>query len=57
MLIDKEEIIKSLVKAIIALLESIEDNTEMALLIVKYDLEIPILRTYKEAINNPNYSP
>ena len=56
MLIDKEEKIKSLVKVIIILLKSIKDNTKIVLLIIKYNLKIPILRTYKEAINNPNYS-
>ena len=56
MLIDKEEKIKSLIKAIIILLEFTEDNTKVILLIIKYDLEIPILRTYKEVINNLNYS-
>ena len=31
-------------------------DIKLVLLIIKYDLEIPIPKTYKEAINNPNYS-
>ena len=54
--IDKEERILKIVKAIIALINLLEDNTELVLLIVKYDLEIPILRTYNKAVNDPNYS-
>ena len=60
MLIDKEEKIKSLIKAIIILLKFIKDNTKMILLIIKYNLKynlkILILKTYKEVINNPNYN-
>ena len=56
MLINKEEKIKSLIKAIIILLEFIKDNTKIILLIIKYNLKILILRTYKEVINNPNYN-
>ena len=43
-------------KAIIALINLLEDDTELVLLVVKHDLEIPILRTYNEAVNDPNYS-
>ena len=31
-------------------------DTKLVLLITKYNLEIPIPRTYKEAINDLNYS-
>ena len=54
--INKEERILKIVKAIIALINLLEDNTKLALLIVKYNLKIPIPRTYNEAVNNPNYS-
>ena len=54
--IDKEERILKIAKAIIALINLLEDDTELVLLIIKHDLEIPILRTYNEAVNNPNYS-
>ena len=53
---DEEERILKMAKAMIALIDLLEDDTELALLIVKHNLEIPILRTYNEAINNPNYS-
>ena len=43
-------------KAIIALINLLEDDTELALLAAKYNLEIPIPRTYNEAVNDPNYS-
>jgi len=56
MLIDEEERILKIAKAIIALINLLEDNTELVLLIIKYDLKIPILRTYNEAVNNPNYN-
>ena len=54
--IDKEERVLKIVKAIIALINLLEDNTKLVLLIVKYDLEIPIPRTYNKIVNNPNYS-
>jgi len=54
--INKEEKITSLIKAIIALLNLTNNNTKLVLLAIKHDLEIPIPRTYKEAINNPNYN-
>ena len=54
--IDEEEQVLKIVKAIIALINLLEDNTKLVLLAVKHDLEIPIPRTYDEAINNPNYS-
>ena len=53
---DEEEWVLKIAKAIIALINLLEDNTKLALLVVKHDLEIPIPRTYDEAINNPNYS-
>ena len=54
--IDEEERILKIAKAIIALINLLEDDTKLVLLIVKYDLEIPILRTYNKAVNDPNYS-
>jgi hypothetical protein len=54
--IDKEEWVLKIVKAIIALINLLEDNTKLVLLIIKYNLEIPIPRTYNKVINNPNYS-
>jgi hypothetical protein len=56
MLIDEEERILKIVKAIITLINLLEDNTELILLAVKHDLEIPIPRTYDEAVNDLNYS-
>jgi hypothetical protein len=56
MSIDEEEWVLKIIKAIIALINLLEDNTKLVLLIVKYDLEIPIPRTYNKAINDPNYS-
>jgi hypothetical protein len=53
---DKEEQMLKTVKAILTLLNSLKDETELALLITKDDLKIPILRTYKEVINDLNYS-
>ena len=54
--IDEEERILKMAKAIIALINLLEDDTKLALLIVKYDLKIPILRTYNKAVNDPNYN-
>ena len=54
--IDEEERILKIAKAIITLINLLEDNTKLALLVIKHDLKIPILRTYNEAVNNPNYS-
>ena len=57
MLINKKEKMLSIAKAIIALFNLINNkDTKLALLITKYNLEILIPRTYKEAINNPNYN-
>jgi hypothetical protein len=56
MLIDKEERVLKIIKAIITLINLLEDNTKLVLLIVKYDLEISIPRTYNKVVNNLNYS-
>jgi hypothetical protein len=54
--IDEEERVSKIVKAIITLINLLEDNTKLALLVAKYNLEIPIPRTYNKAVNNPNYN-
>ena len=54
--INEEERILKMAKAIIALINLLEDDTKLALLVVKHNLKIPILRTYNKAVNNPNYS-
>jgi hypothetical protein len=54
--IDKEERVLKIVKAIITLIDLLEDDIKLVLLIVKYNLEIPILRTYNKVVNNLNYS-
>ena len=57
MLINKEERILSIIKAIIILLNLINNkDIKLILLIIKYNLEILILKTYKEVINNLNYN-
>ena len=57
MLINKEEKILSIIKAIIILLNLINNkDIKLILLIIKYNLEILILKTYKEVINNLNYN-
>ena len=57
MLIDKKKRQSKLVKAIITISESFnKNNTELTLIGAQYDLNIPILRTYKKAINNTNYN-
>ena len=57
MLINKKKRILNIVKAIIILFNLINNkDIKLVLLIIKYNLEILILRTYKEAINNPNYN-
>jgi len=53
---DEEERISKIIKAIITLINSLEDNTKLVLLVVKYNLEILIPRTYNKVINNPNYN-
>ncbi len=55
-LINKEERILSIIKAIIILNLIENKNIKLVLLIIKNNLEILIPRTYKEVINNPNYS-
>jgi hypothetical protein len=56
MLINKEERILKIIKAIIALINLVKDNTKLVLLIIKYDLEILIPKTYNKVVNNPNYN-
>ena len=57
MLINKEERILNIIKVIITLFNLIEnEDIKLILLIIKHDLEILILKTYKKAINNPNYN-
>jgi len=53
---DEEERTSKMAKTMIALIDLLEDDTELALLAAKHDLEIPIPRTYDEAVNDPNYS-
>jgi hypothetical protein len=43
-------------KAIITLINLLEDNTKLVLLVVKHNLEIPIPRIYNKAVNDSNYS-
>ena len=54
--INKEERVLKIVKAIITLINLLEDNTKLVLLIIKHDLEIPIPRTYNKVVNNLNYN-
>ena len=54
--INKEERILKIIKAIITLINLLEDNIKLVLLIIKYNLEIPIPRTYNKTVNNPNYN-
>ena len=54
--INKEERVLKIVKTIIAFINLLEDNTKLVLLIIKYNLEIPIPKTYNKVVNNPNYN-
>jgi hypothetical protein len=54
--INKEERILKIIKAIITLINLLKDNIKLVLLIIKYNLEIPILRTYNKIVNNLNYN-
>jgi hypothetical protein len=54
--IDEEEWVLKIVKAIIALIDLLEDNTKLVLLAVKHNLEIPIPKTYNKVVNDLNYS-
>jgi hypothetical protein len=54
--IDEKEWVLKIIKAIIALINLLEDDTKLVLLAIKHDLEIPIPRTYNKAVNNPNYN-
>ena len=54
---NKKEKILSITKVIIILLNLINNkDIKLILFIIKYDLEILIPKTYKEVINNLNYS-
>ncbi len=54
---DKEEKLSNLAKAIIIVSELLYNNkTKLALIIVQYNLDILIPRTYKQVITNINYS-
>ena len=46
-----------IVKAMLALLLDPESKgeDELTLIALKHDLDIPIPKTYKEAVNNPKY--
>ena len=46
-----------IIKAMLILLLDPKSKGEdkLALIILKHNLDIPILKTYKEAINNPKY--
>ena len=53
---DEEEKISKLIKAMIAIQDSLDkDDTELALIAAQFDLDIPIPRTYEEAVNDANY--
>jgi hypothetical protein len=54
--INKEERILKIIKAIIAFINLLEDDTKLILLVIKYNLEILIPRTYNKVVNNLNYS-
>ena len=57
MLINKEERILNIIKVIIILFNLINNkNIKLILLIIKYNLNILISKTYKKVINNFNYS-
>ena len=57
MLMDEEEAHRSkIVKAMIAITDSLnKDDTELALIVAQFDLDIPIPRTYEEAVNDKTY--
>jgi hypothetical protein len=54
--INKEEWILKIIKAIITLINLLEDDIKLVLLAIKYNLEIPIPRTYNKVVNDPNYN-
>jgi hypothetical protein len=55
--IDEEEAHRSkIIKAMIAITDSLnKDDTELALIAAQFDLDIPIPRTYEEAVNDKTY--
>ena len=57
MSIDEEEAYRSkIVKAMIAITDSLDkDDIELILVITQFDLDIFILRAYKEAVNDKTY--
>jgi len=57
MLIDEEEAHRSkIIKAMIAITDSLDkDDIELILVITQFDLDIFILRAYKEAVNDKTY--
>jgi hypothetical protein len=56
-LIDEEETHRSkIIKAMIVITDSLDKNdTELTLVIAQFDLDIPIPRAYKEAVNDKTY--
>ena len=57
MLIDEEEAYRSkIIKAMIAITDSLnKDDIELILIAAQFDLDISILRTYEEAVNDKTY--
>ena len=57
MLIDEEEVHRSkIIKAIIAITDSLDkDDIKLILITAQFDLDIFILRAYKEAVNDKTY--
>jgi hypothetical protein len=56
-LMDEEEAHRSkIIKAMIAIADSLDkDDTELTLVTAQFDLDIPIPRAYKEAVNDKTY--
>ena len=56
-LIDEEEAYRSkIIKAMIAITDSLnKDDIELILIAAQFDLDISILRTYEEAVNDKTY--
>jgi hypothetical protein len=57
MSIDEEEVYRSkIIKAMIAITDSLDkDDIKLALIAAQFDLDILILRAYKEAVNDKTY--
>ena len=57
MSIDEEETYRSkIIKAMIAITDSLnKDDIELILIAAQFDLDIFILRTYEEAVNDKTY--